>query len=190
MTANPIDVVIVDGVDVSKADLRAYEKVYVRKVMADANEVRNTVLVGQYGGLNVRSLSSSYDIDVADMTTADDGVDCIISFDGYRFKRVIPSTSRTQRIVTVAGPVTIGPTDEIVIIKKAVGAATIVNVDWSLQTKPLTIVDGKPDAATHNISIVPAAGQTQYGTVDYVVVIDGDGGQVTLTPLADGSGGF
>jgi len=30
--------------------------------------------------------------------------------------------------------------------------------------------------------------QTQYGTANQTVLIDGNGGQVMLTPLADGSG--
>lgn len=190
MTANPIDLVFVDGVNVSKSDVRAYEKQYVRKDMPDVSTVRSTVLAAQFAGIHIRALSSDFDIDTADTTTADDGINCIISFDGFRFKRVIPVTTRAQRIVTAAGAVTILPTDEIVIINKTVGAATTVNVDWSQQTKPLTIVDGKADAATNNITIVPLSGQTQYGTANYQVVIDGNGGQVTLTPLADGSGAF
>lgn len=97
---------------------------------------------------------------------------------------------RAQRVVTAAGAITADPADDIIIVRKTVGAATTVNVNWSARTRPLTIVDGKGDAATNNISIVPSAGQTQYGIADYVVVIDGNGGSVTLTPLADVAGAF
>ncbi len=97
---------------------------------------------------------------------------------------------RVRRTVTAPGPITVTASDEIIIVKKTVGAPTIVNVDWSAQTKPLTIVDGKGDAATNNITIVPASGQTQFASVNYQVVIDGNGGQVTLTPLEDGTGAF
>jgi hypothetical protein len=97
---------------------------------------------------------------------------------------------RVQRIVTAAGAIAAGAADDIIIVKKTVGAATTVNVNWAVMTRPLTIVDGKADANTNNITIVPSAGQTQYGTADYQVVIDGNGGSVTLTPLADGSGSF
>jgi hypothetical protein len=192
MTANPIDVIIVDGAAVNKSDIRSYEKNRVRQRMADPTEVRNTKLSGQFAGIYVRSLQNSYDLDTTDTTTSDDGVNCIIDFDGNRFKKVTVSTitTRAQRIVTASGAVTAAPTDDIIIINKTSGAATTVNVDWSAQTRPLTIVDGKGDAGTNNITIVPSAGQTQYGIANYQVIIDGNGGQVTLTPLSGGTGAF
>lgn len=98
--------------------------------------------------------------------------------------------SRAKRVVTASGAVTADPDDEILIINKTVAAATIVNVDWSARTKALTVVDGKGDANTNNITIVPASGQTQYAITDYQVIIDGNGGQVTLTPLPDNTGAF
>lgn len=100
------------------------------------------------------------------------------------------AASKFERTVTAAGAVTAASNDDIIIIKKTVGAATTVNVDWSARTKPLTIVDGKADANTNPITIVPSAGQTQYGTADYQVIIDGNGGSVTLTPLSSGAGAF
>lgn len=100
------------------------------------------------------------------------------------------SGDRARRTVTAAGAITVTADDEIIIVNKTVGAATTVNVDWSTQAKPLTIVDGKGDAAINNITIVPAPGQTQFASVNYQVVIDGNGGQVTLTPLEDGTGAF
>jgi hypothetical protein len=190
MTANPIDIVIVDGVAVSKSDVRSYEKTRVRQRMADANEVRSTSLTGQFGGVRVAALQTDFDIDTSDTTTADDGVNCIIDFSGNRFKKSTLNVVRAQRIVMAAGAITALLADDVIIVKKTVGAATTVNVDWSTRTKPLTIVDGKNDANTNNITIVPTAGQTQYGTVNYQVVIDGNGGQVTLTPLSDGSGSY
>lgn len=102
----------------------------------------------------------------------------------------IVSGVRAQRTVTAAGDVTALPTDDIIIIKKSVGAATNVNVDWSARDRALTVVDGKGDASTNNIKIVPASGQTQYGVADYQAVIDGNGGSLTLQPLEDGSGAF
>lgn len=98
--------------------------------------------------------------------------------------------SRVKRTVTAAGAVTADPDDDIIIINKTVGAATTVNVNWATRTRPLTIVDGKGDANTNNITIVPSTGQTQYAIADHQVIIDGNGGSVTLTPLPDGSGAF
>ena len=78
----------------------------------------------------------------------------------------------------------------MLIIKQAVAAAFTVTVDWSARAKPLRIVDGKGDANVNNITITPAAGQTQMATVNYSYVIDGAGGSITLTPLPDGSGAY
>lgn len=100
------------------------------------------------------------------------------------------SSGSAQREVTAAGAITADPEDDVIVVNKTVGEATTVNVDWSTRTKPLTVVDGKGDAATNNISIVPATGQTQYAIVDYVVTIDGNGGLVKLTPRTDGTGAF
>lgn len=100
------------------------------------------------------------------------------------------AASKIQRTVTAAGAVTALSNDDIIIINKTVGAATTVNVDWSARTKPLTVVDGKGDANTNPITIVPSAGQTQYGIVNYQIILDGNGGSVTLTPLASGTGAF
>lgn len=100
---------------------------------------------------------------------------------------------RQQRIVVAAGAITADSSDDIIIVKKTVGEDTTISVDWSTRVspiKPLTIVDGKGDAASHNITIVSTVGQTIYGTVDYHAVIDGNGGSLTLTPLADGTGAF
>lgn len=98
--------------------------------------------------------------------------------------------TRVQRVVTAAGAITALSTDDIIIVKKTVGAATTVNVNWADRNRPLTIVDGLGDANTNNITIVPTTGQTQYAIANNSVIIDGNGGSVTLTPLADGTGAF
>ena len=103
---------------------------------------------------------------------------------------LLPSVARAQRIVTASGAITALAGDDIVIVKKTTPSPTAVNVNWSIIKRPLTIVDGKGDAATNTITIIPAAGQTHYALANYPVVIDGNGGSVTLTPLADGSGAF
>lgn len=87
MTANPIDLAIVDNADVAKSDVRGLVKSRVRLRMATVSEVRSTNLVGQYG-IYVDSINSNLDLDVTDTTTADDGATCIVSNDGYRFKLI------------------------------------------------------------------------------------------------------
>lgn len=74
-------------------------------------------------------------------------------------------------------------------IAKTVGAATTVNLPSAGdRTNSVKIVDGKGDALTNNITIVPATGETIAGTVNYNWIIDSNGGTVELTPLADGTG--
>lgn len=192
MTANPVDLVYVDGAPVPKSDVRGYEKLRVRKYMADPTEVRNTSLSGQYAGIYIRSLQNMFDLDTSDTTTADDGVNCIIDDDGNRFKKVSVDTSATQRVVTASGAVSVSADDaDIIVVDKTVAAATTVNLpSAAARTKKVRIQDGKGDAATNNITIVPVSGQKIFGTTDYTPIIDGNGGFVELTPRADGSGWF
>lgn len=92
--------------------------------------------------------------------------------------------------LTNPGPYTALLTDQVLLVKQAVGAPITINVDWSARTTPLRIVDGKGDAAAHPITITPAAGQTQLALLNFSYVIDGNGGSITLTPLPDGTGAY
>lgn len=98
--------------------------------------------------------------------------------------------SKVVKTLTAAGPYTAQPTDDVLIVNQTVGAAFTVNIDWSARFKPLRIVDGKGDALTNNITITPAAGQTQLGALNYSYIIDGNGGSITLTPLPAGTGAY
>lgn len=100
------------------------------------------------------------------------------------------SGTKVVKTITAAGPYAALPTDEVLIIKQLVAAPFTVTVDWSARSKALTVVDGKGDAAANNITITPAAGQTQMATMNYSYVIDGNGGLITLTPLPDGTGAY
>lgn len=97
---------------------------------------------------------------------------------------------KVERILTAPGPYAALPGDDVLIVKQIVAAAFTITVDWSVRTKPLTIVDGKGDAAANNITITPAAGQTQMASVNFSYIIDGNGGSITLTPLPDNSGAY
>jgi hypothetical protein len=90
----------------------------------------------------------------------------------------------------LASPYAALPTDEVLIVKQAAGAAFTITVDWSQRLKPLRIVDGKGDALVNNITITPAAGQSQMASLNYSYVIDGNGGSITLTPLPDNTGAY
>jgi hypothetical protein len=97
-------------------------------------------------------------------------------------------TGTVSREVTAAGTVTVVADDaDIILIKKASGAATTVNLPASaMRSKPVRIVDRKYDANTNNITIVPNGAETIMGGANYI--IDSNGGGITLTPLADGTG--
>ncbi|MCS3725512.1 hypothetical protein [Bradyrhizobium betae] len=98
--------------------------------------------------------------------------------------------NKVVRVLAAAGPYAAQPGDDVLIVKQLAGAPFNITVDWSVRTKPLTIVDGKGDANVNNITITPGAGQTQMATVNYVYTIDGAGGSITLTPLPDGTGAY
>lgn len=100
------------------------------------------------------------------------------------------NNSKVVKVLTAAGPYAALPTDDVLIVKQTVGAPFTVNVDWSQRIKPLKIVDGKGDAAANNITITPAAGQTQLAIVNYSYTIDGNGASIVLTPLPDNSGAY
>lgn len=99
-------------------------------------------------------------------------------------------TQRSARTVTASGAVTVDANDaDDIFIEKTVGAATTVNLpSAAARTKAVRIIDGKGDAATNNITIVPVSGESIYKITDYQAIIDGNGGQVTLTPRPDGTG--
>lgn len=80
------------------------------------------------------------------------------------------------------------PADDVLLIN---AVPFTVNVDWSQRTKPLRVVDitGNASVATP-ITITPSAGQTQLAKVNFSYLIDGAGGNITLTPLPAGTGAY
>lgn len=98
------------------------------------------------------------------------------------------------RQVTSAGDVTILATDSIILMNKAVGAATNINLPKSSSRNgmPLKIKDLKGDANTNNITLVPYSGETIDGFSAAQAVANGVGliniayGVKTLFPLSSG----
>ena len=88
MTDHPINVVVVDGVDVPKPDFRAYMKARARLMVVSAAEV-NGKDYSDAAGIDLDG--TFYDADLTDTTTPDDGgVTCIVDSAGTRFKIVAP----------------------------------------------------------------------------------------------------
>lgn len=187
---HPIDVVLVDGDPVAKGDVRSYVKEHTAVAVADANEIRATDFSGQIGGLQLAAVY--YRLDTSDTTTSDDGVNCIIDAAGNRFKKVATIADEVQATIIAAGDVNLeADDDDVIIIKKTVGSATNINLPSAAdRNKPFEIVDGKGDALTNNITIIPQSGESIMATVDYNYIIDSNGGSIRLKPLADGSGWF
>ena len=88
MTANPIDLVggLTSSSNVSKSDITAWAKARVPQTMASASEVNSTNLAGQ--AVITLKTGGFFQQDTTDTTTADDGVNCLVSLDGKRFKVV------------------------------------------------------------------------------------------------------
>lgn len=73
------------------------------------------------------------------------------------------------RVVTAAGAITVATTDDVVVVNKASGAATVVNLPATPTTGTQFIIkDGKGDAASNNITVTPAAGNID-GSATYVL---------------------
>lgn len=96
------------------------------------------------------------------------------------------STSLRRRAVrthTAAGDVTVTTADEVVIVKKTSGAATVVNLPASpVLGDSYVIKDGKFDAASNNITLTPASGNIE-GASTYVLNQNGQ----TARLLYDGT---
>jgi trimeric autotransporter adhesin len=68
-------------------------------------------------------------------------------------------TNQKLRLVTAAGAINITTADYVVIVKKTTGAATTVDLPGSPTTGDNYVIkDGKGDAHTNNITLVPASG--------------------------------
>lgn len=157
MANNPADVVVIDGVPVSKSAWRGYEKQYVRKRMADADEVRNTDLAGQFSGVDVSDLGALFDIDTDDNTSPDDGVNTLVSNDGYRFKRRQDQGGYVPRTETGNGTIAISSSDSEVLLKPTVPAPRSATLPTSPST-PITVKDANGSWSDTNVTTFTVTG--------------------------------
>ncbi len=84
----------------------------------------------------------------------------------------VPSQDMPVRVITAAGAVNVTNTDWAVIVKKLVGAATVVNLPAGAQGNYYRVKDGKGDASTHNITVTAAGGDTIDGAATLVLSND------------------
>lgn len=122
MSLNPIELVggLINTANVIKADLVAWVKGRVPQVLADATELRNTILAGQ-NVVKLKSTGVDYRLDTSDTTTSDDGVTCIVSADAFRFKALVAST-------TVSGIVELATDAEAMAMSDALRVLTPSNL--------------------------------------------------------------
>lgn len=185
-TPNPIDAVLIDGVDVSKAAFRSYEKGYVRKTIANADAIANGDWAGQFGGLHLLSNNADYDIDTSDTTTAPDGDSYIQDANGILFVRKAVETAQPlKKLITASGNVTIADdeaADEIEINNTSGGAISIYLPSVVVRSAPIMITEVGGNAATYPITILPKSGSGQTIMTGSAWVIDSNGGGIKLTP--------
>lgn len=113
--------------------------------------------------------------------------------DGIEFANI--GTSRTTREVNAAGSITAdAEDDDIIFVNKTVGAATAVTLPTAqdridlASSRPITIIDGKLDADTNNITINPNGSETILGLSSWI--LNSIGAWVNLSPRPDGTGWF
>jgi hypothetical protein len=185
MTANPTDLVYVDGVPVSKAAVRSFDKVRVRLRMADATEVRNTNLAGQFAGVDIASLDAVFDLDTGDTTSPDDGVNTIISFDGGRFKRRVDEGGFVPRDETGTGDIGLSTSDSTVLLKPASAAARQIEIPDDLEG-PVRVIDANGSWSDVNVStFVAEGGGTINGATEWLGMTPY--GEFIFTPLGGGN---
>lgn len=85
---DPIDVAIVDNVDVSKSGLRSYEKTSVDLRVSQPSIIQDNYFLGRSSGIYVASICTHFEVDPADTTTADNGATCLVDAAGNRWKSV------------------------------------------------------------------------------------------------------
>lgn len=168
------------------------ERLHYRLVVADATEVRNTDLSGQFAGIFVRGTGNNYALDVAS-TDADDGFDVIIDAAGNHFVRIAAAAveAKVEKTITAAGDVVIADdeTADVIAINKTVPEATNVYLpDAGARSKSIQIVDRAGVALNFPITILPKAASGQTVMTGGSFTLDGNGMALELTPWNDGSG--
>lgn len=81
---HPADDLLVDGVDVSKADFRSFIRTRTSLVLASASEVQSTDLGGQLI-ITIKENGRSYLLDTLDTTSPHDGINVLVDANGLRF---------------------------------------------------------------------------------------------------------
>ncbi len=126
------------------AALLAATKLHIRMVMADADEVRNTNLAGQFAGVYVVANRANYRLDTEDLQ-GDDGINVIHSLDGMHFIKaaevVSPTISTYADDAISDGAISIGEDDDIALINTTSPVNVIIPAAATRNSRTLLIKD-------------------------------------------------
>lgn len=86
----------------------------------------------------------------------------------------ILSAGQTTVVKTTSGDVNVAASDGVIVLNKASGAATAVNLPLAAsKIGPVLVTDLKLDAGTNNITITPTAPETIQGQATYTLASNG-----------------
>lgn len=141
---------------VDKGELLADAKLGIRRTVADADEIRNTDFSGQFGGVYVRDLQSSYDLN-SDSTALDDGDSCIIDAAGNHFIKLTAGSSELiERVITdsdvVAGEVAVEAADDVMLFNVTQPVTVTFPPAADRNGRKLTLKDVSGNASTNTIT--------------------------------------
>lgn len=173
--------------DRNASSLLTATKEHVRMIMADADEVRNTDLSGQYGGIYVRSLSANFNIDTED-TQADDGLNVLHDDAGNHFLRASdtasPSLAEYGDSDIVGGSISVDNEADIVIVSITTNANLVIPAAASRTGRPLEIKKLGAGVLTPDLD----GSETLDGLTPSGYAISVDGGYLKLAPRTGGYG--
>ncbi len=95
----------------------------------------------------------------------------------------ILSVAQNTVVKTTSGDVNAAASDGVIVINKASGAATSVNLPLAAsKIGPVLVTDLKGDAGTNNITIVPTSPETIQGQASWTIAANN--GSIFLRPVA------
>lgn len=191
MVDHPVDLVYIDDVPVQKPDVRGFVKLRERLRFADADEVRNANLLGQWAGIYVADLDDDFNYNPADTTSLDDGVDIIISLDGKRFARrvlSVPQSTPTYQYETVDTTIVVDPETDILVVRLVTPAPATFDLGSvaSRGGRPVTVI-GETASVTNTLKPTTTGGELINDDDPDNWGISNPGGEMTYKPHTTGT---
>lgn len=191
MTDHPVDLVYRDALRVSKSDVRGFVKERERLRFADPDEVRNANLLGQWGGIYVASLDDDFNYSPADTTSADDGVNIIVSLDGKRFARRVltaPQAEPEYQYEDTDTTIIVAPETDILVVRLNTPAPATFELGSAASRggRPVTVI-GETASPTNTLTPVTTGGELINGDPASSWAITNVNGEMTYKPHTVGT---